>query len=63
MYMDDIKWLAKKEKIIWKLNTGLRIFRDNIGIEFGIEKCAMLKMISKKWQMIQWIELSNQGKI
>ena len=42
---------------------GGRIYSDNIGIEFGIEKCAMLIIKSEKLQMTEKIELPNQGKI
>ena len=46
MYMDDIKLFAKNEKKK-KLETlihTVRIYSLDIGMEFGIEKCAMLLM-------------------
>ena len=37
----------------------MRIYSENIGMEFGIEKCAMLIMKSGQ-QMTEGIELPNQ---
>ena len=39
------------------------IYSEDIGMEFGIGKCAMLIMISRKQQMTEGIELLNQAKI
>ena len=36
--------LSKKWKRTGNSNTFIRIYRKNIGMEFGIEKCAMLVM-------------------
>ena len=41
----------------------MRIYSDDIGMEFGIEKCAMLIMKNGKRRMIEGIVLPNQGKI
>ena len=48
MYMDDIKLLAKNEKEQETLIHTVRIYTRDIGMEFGIEKCAMLVMKSDK---------------
>ena len=46
MYVDDIKIFTKNEK---ELNTLIEtINRQGIGIEFGIEKGAMLIMKKRK---------------
>ena len=37
-----------------------RIYSQDIGIEFGIEKCSMLIMNSRKRQMMEEIELPNK---
>ena len=59
--MDDIKLFAKNEK---ELETLIhRIYSQDIGMEFGIEKCALLVMKSGKWHLIDRIELPNQDKI
>ena len=40
--MDDIKLFAKNEKELEILIQTVRIYSPDIGMEFGIEKCAML---------------------
>ena len=45
------------------INTRLMIYIQNIGTEFGIEKCAMLKMMNGKRQMMERKELQNHEKI
>ena len=40
MYMNDIKLFPKKMKKNWKtLIHAVRIYSQDIGMEFGIEKC------------------------
>ena len=60
--MDDIKLFAKNEKELETLIHTVRIYSQDIGMEFGIEKCAMLVMKSGKWHTIDGIELPNQDK-
>ena len=55
--------LPKNGKELKTLIQVVRIYSQNIGMEFGIEKCAMLIMRSGKWQMMEGIELLNQEKI
>ena len=38
MYMDDIKRLTKNEKELELIIQTVSIYRQNIGMEFGIEK-------------------------
>ena len=47
MYMDDIKLFAKMKKN-WKPEYKQLEYTVKTGIEFGIEKCAMLVMKSGK---------------
>ena len=63
MYMDDIKLFAKNEKGLETLIHTFRIYSQDIGMEFGIEKCALLVMKSGKQHLIDGIELPNQDKI
>ena len=53
--MDDTKLFAKKEKELETLIHTVRIYSQDIGMEFGREKCVMLVMKSGK--------LPNQDKI
>ena len=63
MYMDDIKLFAKNEKELETLIHTIRIYSRDIGMEFGIEKCAMLVMKSGKRHMTDGMELPNKDKI
>ena len=62
-YMDDIKLFAKNEKELETLKHTVRISSQDIGMEFGIEKCALLAMKSGKRHLTDGIELPNQDKI
>ena len=48
MYMDDIKLFAKNEKELETLIHALRIYSQDIGMEFGIEKKC--HTYNEKWQ-------------
>ena len=43
MYMDNIKLFAKKETELKTLIQAVRIYSDDIGMEFGIEKARNVK--------------------
>ena len=60
--MDDIKVFAKNEKRAGNPNTH-RIYNQDMGMEFGIEKCALLVIKSGKRHLTDGIELQNQDKI
>ena len=61
--MGDIKLFAKNEKELETLIHAVRIYSQDIGMEFGIEKCAMLVMTSGKRHLTDGIEPPNQDKI
>ena len=63
MYMDDIKLFSKKEKGLVTLIHTVRIYSQDTGMKFGIEKCAMLVMKSGKRQLTDGMELQDQDKI
>ena len=63
MYMDDIKLFVKNEKQLETLIHAVRIYSQDIGMEFGIEKCAMLVMKNGKQHMTNGMELPNRDKI
>ena len=48
LYMDDIKLFTKNEKELETLIHTIRIYSQDIGMEFGNEKCALLLMKSGK---------------
>ena len=61
--MDNIKLFAKNEREQETLIHAVRIYSQDTGMEFGIEKCAMLVMKSSKRHLMDVMELPNQGKI
>ena len=62
MYMDDIKLFAKNEKELETLTHAVRIYSQDIRMEFGIEKCARPVMKSGKRHMTDGMELTNRRK-
>ena len=63
MYMYDINLFVKNEKELETIIHTVRIYSEDIGMEFGIEKCVMLVMKSGKRHLTDGIELRNQDKI
>ena len=53
----------KNEKELETLIHAVRIYSQDIGMEFGIEKCAMFVMKSGKRHMADGMELPNHDKI
>ena len=49
-------------KVLETLIQAMKIDCGDIGMEFGIEKCAILIMKSGKRQMTEGIELANEEK-
>ena len=44
LFMDDLKLYSRSEKALDSLVQTVRVFSEDVGMEFGIEKCAMLVM-------------------
>ena len=63
LYMDDLKLYAKDKKELDTLIQTVRVFSKDIGMDFGIEKCAMIQMKRGKFVMSEGIELPNGKKI
>ena len=58
--MDDIKHFSEKEKELETQIQTVRIYCENIGMEFGIEKCTILVMKIGKRHITEGVELPNQ---
>ena len=61
--MDDIQLFSNNEKKLETLIQTKKMYSQDIGMEFGIEKYAMLIMRSGKRQIMEGIEQSNQERI
>ena len=60
--MDDLKLYSRSENGLDSLVQTVRVFSEDIGMEFGIEKCVMLVMEKGKIVMSVGIELPD-GKV
>ena len=49
--MDDFKLHSRSEKGLDSLVQTVRVFSEDIGMEFGIEKCAML--VTEKGKIVK----------
>ena len=60
LFMDYLKLYSRSEKGLDSLVQTFRIFSEDIGMEFGIEKCAILVMEKEKivktvsWYRVRW---------
>ena len=62
LFMDDLKLYSPTEKGLESLVQTVRVFSEDIGMEFGIEKCTMLLMEKGKIVKSFGIELPD-GKV
>ena len=60
--MDDLKLYSRSEKGLDSLVQTVRVFSEDVGMKFGIEKCATLVMEKEKIVKLIGIELPD-GKI
>ena len=49
LFKDDLKLYCRREKGLDSLVQTVRVFSEDIGMEFGIQKCAMLVMEKVSW--------------
>ena len=49
LFMDDLKLYAKSERELDSIIQAVRIVSDNIGMVFGLDKCAVLFLKRGKW--------------
>ena len=63
LFMDDLKLCSKSEKALNSLIQTVSIFSEDIGMQFGIDKCAMLAMKKGKIVKPDGIQLSNDKVI
>ena len=62
LLMDDLKLYSRSEKGLDSLVQAVRVFSKDIGMKFGIKKCAMLAMEKVKIVKLVGIDLAD-GKI
>ena len=60
--MNDLKLYSRSEKGVDSLVQIVRVFSEDIGMEFGIENCAMLVM--KKGKILKSVDIElPDGKV
>ena len=62
MYIDDMKQFAKNGRELETLIQTVRVYSQDIGMEFGSEKCAMLIMKSGKRHVTEEIDQTKKKK-
>ena len=60
-FMEDLKLYSRSEKGLDSLVQTVRVFSEDIGMEFGIEKCAMLVM--EKGKIVKSVGIELQCKV
>ena len=63
LFMDNLKLYSRIEKGLDSLVQTVRVLSEDIGMEFGIEKCAMLLMEKGKIVKSVGIELPDDKVI
>ena len=61
--MDDLKLYAKNENSLTSLVQTVRIFSSDIGMEFGVDKCALLILKRGKKTLSEGIDLPHGKQI
>ena len=56
--MDDLKFFSRNEKGLDSLVKTIRVFNEDIGMKFGIEKCAMLE--KEKGRIVKSVAIEFQ---
>ena len=59
LFMDDLKLYSRSKKGLESLVQRIHVFSEGIGMEFGIEKCAMLVMEKGKDCKVSWYRVAR----
>ena len=62
LFMDDLKLYASNEKSLEALIETVLVFSNGIGMEYGVEKCAVLTMKKLKMANSDGMALLNKTK-
>ena len=63
LFMDDLKLYAKSERGLDSLVQTVHVFSSDIGMEFGVKKCAMLVMRRGRLVRSEGIVLPDENEI
>ena len=59
LFVDDLKLYSRNEKVLDLIVQTVHVFSEDIGMEFGIEKCAMLVM--EKGKIVKSVSIELPG--
>jgi len=59
LFMDDLRLYGRNDRKIKSLVHTVQIFSEDIGMQFGIEKCATIKLQHGKVKHTEGIVLRN----
>ena len=60
LFMDDLKLYSRSKKGLDSLVQTVRIFSEDLGMEFGIEKCVILVMEKEKIvKSVSWYRVAR----
>ena len=59
--MEDLKLYASNDNELESLVNEVKIYSDNIGMEFGLSKCAILSVVKGKRKTGSGLELPRMG--
>ena len=62
LFMDDLKLFGKSEQEIESLVQTVRVFSEDIKMEFGIDKCAVVGLNRGKLEQVEGVKLPS-GKV
>ena len=57
LFMDDLELYSQNQKGLASLVQTVRVFSEDIGMEYGTEKCAML--VGKKDCAVSWYRVTR----
>ena len=63
LFMDDLKLYGKNKRQVDTLVHTVRVFSDDIGTQFGINKCAVLIMKKGKMTKCEGIKMPDGSLI
>ena len=63
LFMDDLKLYASNEKSLEALIETVHVFSNGIGMEYGVEKCAVLTVKKRKMANSDGMALLNKTTI
>ena len=61
--MDDLKLYVKNDEELEGLLSTLKIFRDDIGLQFSLDKSAKATFIRRRWTSASEIKLNGSTSI